>query len=41
LEVCCAGQLQKTEKPKKFYQKSVIFYDFWRFFEVHSVLAKY
>ena len=25
----------------KFYQKSVIFDGFWRFFEVHSILAQY
>ena len=29
----------EIEKTVKFYQKSVIFDGFWRFFEVHSILA--
>jgi hypothetical protein len=31
----------KIEETKKFYKKSVIFDGFWRFFEVHTILAKY
>jgi hypothetical protein len=31
----------KIEETKKFYKKSVIFNGFWRFFEVHSILAQY
>jgi hypothetical protein len=33
--------LPKIDETKKFYKKSVIFYGFWRFLEVHSILAKY
>jgi hypothetical protein len=31
----------KIEENKKFYKKLVIFYGFWRFFEVHSILDDY
>ena len=31
----------KISKTVKFYQKSVIFDDFWRLFEVHSILAEW
>ena len=33
--------LTKIEKTMKFYQKSVIFNGFQRFFEVHTILAEY
>ena len=33
--------LTKIEKTMKFYQKSVIFDGFWRFFKVSSTMAEY
>ena len=33
-------KLKKTT-TKKFYHKSVILDGFWKFYEVHSILAKY
>ena len=41
LEVLCPDIQPELKKTVTFYQKSVIFDGFWRFFEVHTISAEY